>query len=166
MIPEWLRGRSAKAHAVYEHMSDAVRLSGRALPQMRAANSADGRRMPVDLIGWLCMIPAAMQHGGHMTHEQTADLLKRAAVRLSQSFFTERENELDSRWDGDIERAETFRNEAEEVRSLIEECRAAAALMTDAGTRPPRSVTSGHRAGATTLWSASRPTSTRPDEAP
>ncbi len=68
-----------------------------------------------------------------MTHDQTADLLKRAAVRLSQSYLAELENELDSRWDGEAEGADTIRDKAEEVRLLIVECHAAAAHIADDG---------------------------------
>ena len=73
-----------------------------------------------------------------MTHEQTADLLERATVRLSQSYCAKIENELDRRWDGDTEQADTFHGEAEEVRLLIEECRAAAAHIADDHSRVRR----------------------------
>ncbi len=65
-----------------------------------------------------------------MTHDQTAELLKRAAVRLSNSYFEEVENERDSRWDGDMEKARGHRDEAEETLTLIEACRAAADRLT------------------------------------
>lgn len=61
-----------------------------------------------------------------MTQRRTADLLNRAAVRLSLAYFAELEKERDSRWDGDIEQADSFRDEAEEIRHLADECRAAA----------------------------------------
>ena len=66
-----------------------------------------------------------------MNHEQTADLLTRAAARLLQSYFADVENEADSRWDGDAEQAENYRDEAEEVRLLIVECRVAAVEIAD-----------------------------------
>ncbi len=66
-----------------------------------------------------------------MTHEQTADLLNRAAARLLQSYFAEVENEADCRWDGDPEHAASFRDEAEELRLLIVECRTAATEIVD-----------------------------------
>ena len=75
-----------------------------------------------------------------MTHDHLADLLKRAAVRLSRSYFEEVENERDSRWGGDLEEAGDFHDEAEETRTLVEECRAAAdRLLLDGRSSSPRS---------------------------
>ena len=75
-----------------------------------------------------------------MTHDHLADLLKRAAVRLSKSYFEAVEAERDRRWDGNVEEAGDFRDEAEEVRTLIEECRAAAdGLWRDDAGNSPRS---------------------------
>ena len=77
-----------------------------------------------------------------MTHDHLADLLKRAAVRLSGRYFEEVENERDSRWEGDMEEADDFRDEAEETRTLIEECRSAAdRLLRDGKSSSPRSRT-------------------------
>ena len=64
-----------------------------------------------------------------MTQQKTADLLNRAAVRLSLAYFAELEKERDSRWDGDIEQADGFRDEAEDIRQLADECRAAAGRL-------------------------------------
>ncbi len=64
-----------------------------------------------------------------MTHHQTADLLKRAATRLSLAYFAELEKERNSRWDGDVARADVFRDEAEEILALVEQCRAAASRL-------------------------------------
>ncbi len=81
-----------------------------------------------------------------MTQDQTADLLKRAAIRLSNSYLVEVENERDSRWDGDLDKARMHRDEAEETRTLIRQCRAAAErLSCDRGSSAVRNR--GRRAG-------------------
>ena len=87
-----------------------------------------------------------------MSDDHTADLLKRAAVRLSKTYFVEVENERDSRWEGDMEEACSYRGEAEETRTLIEECRAAAdRLLRDGGSSPLRSR--ARRSGSSVLAS-------------
>ncbi len=72
-----------------------------------------------------------------MNREKTAQLLLQAAVRLSQTYFTEVNKERESRWDDDIEAAEGFHHEAAEIRAVVEECRAAAAQIFNNDVSPP-----------------------------